>query len=121
MVQNNESQKQTGTSVVPKATMPAGEIALRWKWVERSVWTDRMLMALEQGIKGGRWYSLMDKVWSESNLMSSWLAVAAKRGAAGVDRQSVAAFQAHREQELKRLHQELRSDSYERYLPGGSG
>lgn len=114
MVQNNESQKQTGTSVAPKATMPAGEIALRWKWVERSVWTDRMLMALEQGIKGGRWYSLMDKVWSESNLMSSWLAVAAKRGAAGVDRQSVAAFQAHREQELKGLHQELRSDSYER-------
>jgi RNA-directed DNA polymerase len=94
--------------------MPAGEIALRWKWVERSVWTDRMLMALERGVKGGLWYSLMDKVWSETNLLSSWLAVAANDGAAGVDRQSIGAFRAHREQELQRLNQELRSDRYER-------
>jgi len=115
MEQNDESQKPTGTSAdAPRAARPAGEIALRWKWVERSVWTDRMLMALERGIKGGRWYSLMDKVWSESNLLSSWLAVAQNQGAAGVDRQSIAAFRAHREPELQRLSQELRLDSYER-------
>lgn len=115
MRQNDESQQPTGTSAgVKDAAMPAGDIALRWKWVERSVWTDRMLMALEQGVKGGRWYSLMDKVWSESNLLSSWLAVAANGGAAGVDRQTVTGLGAHREQELKRLQQELRSDSYER-------
>jgi hypothetical protein len=55
MEQNDESQKPTGTSAeATSAAMPAGEIALRWKWVERSVWTDRMLMALERGIKGGR-------------------------------------------------------------------
>ena len=54
--QNDESQKPTGTSASAKsAAMPAGDIALGWKWVERSVWTDRMLMALEQGVKGGRW------------------------------------------------------------------
>jgi len=54
MEQNDESQKPTGTSAsVENAAMPAGEIALRWKWVERSVWTDRMLMALERGVKGG--------------------------------------------------------------------
>jgi RNA-directed DNA polymerase len=94
--------------------MPAGDIALRWKWVERSVWTDRMLMALERGVQGGRWYSLMDKVWSETNLLSSWLAVSANDGAAGVDRQSIAAFRAQRERELQRLSQELRSDQYER-------
>lgn len=94
--------------------MPAGDIALRWKWVERSVWTDRMLVALERGVKGGRWYSLMDKVWSETNLMSSWLAVSANDGAAGVDRQSIAAFRAHRDEELQRIGQELRSDRYER-------
>jgi hypothetical protein len=54
MEQNDESQKLTGTSACAKsAAMPAGDIALRWKWVERSVWTDRMLMALERGVKGG--------------------------------------------------------------------
>jgi RNA-directed DNA polymerase len=115
MEQNDESQKPTGPSAdAQSAAMPAGEIALRWKWVERSVWTDRMLMALERGVKGGRWYSLMDKVWSESNLLSAWLAVAANDGAAGVDRQSIGAFRAHRESELQRLSQELRSDRYQR-------
>jgi RNA-directed DNA polymerase len=115
MEQNDESQKPTGTSAsAQSAAMPAGEIALRWKWVERSVWTDRMLTALERGVKGGRWYSLMDKVWSESNLMSAWLAVLENEGAAGVDRQSIAAFRARREQELQRLNEELRSDRYER-------
>ena len=94
--------------------MPAGDIALRWKWVERSVWTDRMLVALEAGVKGGKWYSLMDKVWTEGNLMSAWLAVAQNDGAAGIDRQSVAAFRAQRTEELQRLSQELRSERYQR-------
>jgi len=35
-------------------TKQAGETGFRkWSWVERSVWTDRMLEALEQGVKGG--------------------------------------------------------------------
>jgi len=113
MEQNDESQKPTGTSAsVKSAARPAGEILLRWKWVERSVWTDRMLVALETGVKGGKWYSLMDKVWSEGNLMSAWLAVAHNDGAAGIDRQSVAAFRAHSAEELPRLSQEVRLEWY---------
>jgi hypothetical protein len=47
MEQNDESQEPTGTSASAKiVAMPAGDILLRWKWVERSVWTDRMLVAL---------------------------------------------------------------------------
>jgi RNA-directed DNA polymerase len=78
MSQNNEKPELTGTSAsAPGAAMPAGDVALRWKWVERSVWTDRMLTALERGVKGGKWYSLMDKVWSPTNLLSAWLGVKA--------------------------------------------
>ena len=33
-----------------------------WSWVEDAVWTERMVSALVNGVKGGRWYSLMDKV-----------------------------------------------------------
>ena len=36
-------------------TKQAGEAAGRWTWVERAVWTDRMLEALETGVKGGVW------------------------------------------------------------------
>ena len=34
----------------------------RWGWVEPAVWTERMVAALETGVKGGKWFSLMDKV-----------------------------------------------------------
>ena len=43
-------------AAVPKAKQ-AGEIRARWGWVEPEVWTDRMLTALEQGVKGGKWFS----------------------------------------------------------------
>ena len=104
MEQNDERADQTDPSACAKsAAKPVGDIARRWKWVERSVWTDRMLVALETGVKGGKWYSLMDKVGKETNLLSAWLAVAANDGAAGVDQQSVAAFKTRRESELGRL------------------
>ena len=32
-----------------------------WSWVEASVWTDRMVSALGNGVKGGRWYSLIKR------------------------------------------------------------
>ncbi len=32
----------------------------RWSWVERSVWNKRVLEALENGVKGGKWFSLID-------------------------------------------------------------
>ena len=37
----------------------AGEAAPGWEWVERTVWTERMLEALEKGGKGGVWFSLI--------------------------------------------------------------
>jgi len=49
---------------------PTGEIRARWAWTERTVWTDRMLTALEQGVKGGVWFSLIDKVYSLPNLQA---------------------------------------------------
>ncbi len=34
----------------------------KWLWVEAAVWTVRMLTALVNGVKGGKWFSLMDQV-----------------------------------------------------------
>ena len=45
-----------------------GVEARDWSWGEGSVWTDRMLSALSNGVKGGVWYSLMDK----STLRRRW-------------------------------------------------
>jgi RNA-directed DNA polymerase len=53
-----------------------------------AVWTDRMLEALAMGVKGGKWYSLMDKVWDSSNLTLGAWAVIRNEGAPGVDHRS---------------------------------
>ena len=71
-----------------------------------------MLAALEKGVKGGRWYSLMDKVYAPANLAAAWKRVRSNRGAAGVDGQSVALFERDAQKYLDELHQELREGTY---------
>ena len=71
-----------------------------------------MLEALEAGVKGGVWFSLIDKVWREATLRLAFARVKANDGAAGVDHQSIAAFEARLEQEVARLSDELRTGSY---------
>jgi hypothetical protein len=61
--------------------------------LERSVWTDRMLDALDKGVKGGVWFSLIDKVYRPATLYAAWLVVKANRGSAGSDRQSIQDFE----------------------------
>ena len=46
-------------------------------WVEASIWTESMLTALENGVKGGKWFSLIDKVYARSTLAIAWKKVAA--------------------------------------------
>jgi RNA-directed DNA polymerase len=61
---------ETGAEKAPAVPARAkqGAEARDWSWVEASVWTDRMVSALENGVKGGRWYSLMDKVYAPDTL-----------------------------------------------------
>ena len=56
----------------------AGEARHGQPRAEPTVWTDRMLTALEQGVKGGIWFSLVDKVYDERNLRSAAAEVAAR-------------------------------------------
>ena len=85
----------------------------RWSWVEASVWTDRMLAALGNGVRGGQWHSLIDKVYAPQTLGAAWERVAANHGAAGIDRMSIECFEAHAERYLAELGQALRECSYE--------
>ncbi|MEZ5941745.1 MAG: group II intron reverse transcriptase/maturase [Planctomycetaceae bacterium] len=92
---------------------PAEDVRLRWSWTEASVWTPRMLTALEQRVKGGKWFSLMDKVFSEENLFWSWVQVAQNKGSAGVDHVSIDEFAKRLSPNLKRLTQTLRENTYQ--------
>jgi len=66
-VQRTGRQESREVSV-PKSARQASEIRVRWAWVEPVCWTDRMLSALEEGVKGGVWFSLIDKVYRRANL-----------------------------------------------------
>jgi RNA-directed DNA polymerase len=80
--------------------------------VEGSIWTDRMLSALVNGVKGGRWFSLIDKVSAARTLGVAWAKVRANHGASGVDGQSVERFAARQEEYLAELSQALREGTY---------
>ena len=98
---------------VPATAKQAGEaLSEKWAWVERSIWTERMLETLEKGVKGGVWFSLVDKVYRPTTLAAAWQRVERNAGSAGADGQSVREFEANAERHLKRLHDELREGTY---------
>ena len=97
---------------VPFSATPAGEPPSVADWANPSVWTDRMLNTLNQGVRGGKWHTLIDKVLSPRNLFAASRKVIGKKGAAGVDHQTVEDFEEHHREELDRLHEALRTDTY---------
>src|ERR1035438_4910995 len=98
---------------VPKLAKQAGDVRVRWTWTEPSVWNERMLTALEQGVKGGSWFSLIDKVWKPANLQSAFRKVKANGGAAGVDRVTVKDFEKRLEENLNKVAEQLRKGTYQ--------
>ena len=64
-----------------------------------------MLTALEQGVKGGKWFRLMDKVYALPNLRQAFARVKANHGAAGVDHVTVEEFERDLEANLEKLSQ----------------
>jgi RNA-directed DNA polymerase len=80
--------------------------------VEASIWTKRMLAALDNGVKGGKWFSLIDKVTRLKTLEIAWQKVKRNKGAAGVDGQSVKRFGHKAAQYLEELSQELTAGTY---------
>ena len=88
------------------------EVRARWAWVEPAVWTTRMLTALEEGVKGGVWFALIDKVFAERNLRAAFQQVAKNDGAAGVDHETVQAFERQLTETIRWLSEKLRTGTY---------
>ena len=107
-----ERPKEGEPAGVLKEAKQAGGVRARWSWTKPWVWTERMLAALEQGVKGGKWFSLMDKVYSERNLYEAYGSVKANGGAAGVDHQTIEMFERRLEENLKKLSQTLKEGNY---------
>ena len=122
-------QEHTRPSSVPSGAKPEGDTQApqSWAWVEASIWIKRMLAALDNGVTGGRWYSLMDKVTAPRTLATAWKRVATNKGAAGVDGISIARCKARASHYLAELERDLRAGTYQPlparrvHIPKGRG
>ena len=104
MTRNTEQKPTT----VPFPAKQVGETESRWGWAEPCVWTDRLLTTLEHGVKGGKWFGLIDKVYRDQNLLMAFRKVAANGGAAGVDHVSSERFEERLIPNLRKLSEQLR-------------
>ena len=100
------------TVKVPELAKQTESRPIEWDWVDRCIWTDNMLAALGNGVKGNKWFSLIDKVYRLSTLRAAWERVKANRGTAGIDKQSIEAFGAKAELYLNELATALEQGSY---------
>jgi RNA-directed DNA polymerase len=91
----------------------AGGQPRTWWWAEASIWTERMVSALGNGVKGGKWFSLVDKTIRPTTLEAAWRKVARNKGAAGVDGQGIERFAAGADRYLSELHETLKNGSYQ--------
>lgn len=105
----NESESET--VAVPLRAKQAESDPAQWAWVDREVWTDRMLAALGNGVKGNKWFSLIDKVYRLSTLQAAWQQVQGNKGSAGIDWQSIEGFAAHEARYLSELCRQLEQGS----------
>ena len=98
---------------VPFSATPTGDPPAIAQWAHSMVWTDRMLDTLIVGVKGGKWHTLIDKVFDHRNLYFSARKVLGKRGSAGVDHQSVEDFSLDERAQLQELQEQLQGNSYQ--------
>lgn len=72
-----------------------------------------MLTTLEQGVEGGKWFRLFDKVFAERNLWAAFQQVARNDGAAGVDHVTVQEFERQLPDSVWELADLLRSGQFQ--------
>jgi RNA-directed DNA polymerase len=98
-------------AIVPWAQQAGASHAL-WRCAKPCVWTVRMLTTLISGVKGDKWFRLIDKVFSERNLLAAFQQVARNGKAAGVDHVTAVEFERHLPETIRELSESLRSGSY---------
>lgn len=103
---------EEGPPRVPGTDKQGGEDLWQRHRAERGVWSAGMLEALERGVKGGKWFSLIDKVYAERTLVMGWEKVKSNAGACGVDGITVERFEKQAETRLLAVNEHLKRGTY---------
>ena len=107
-----ETQLQIELPGVPKAKQ-GREVPPQWEWTEAAVWTERMLATLEGGIKGGKWFSLIDKVWKMENLQRAVEKVAKGKSQKKADGRKCRQYAQESQWRLPALQGNIQNGSYQ--------
>ena len=102
----------------PSASVPARDKQAEedlWQRhrAERGVWTEPMLAALGRGLKGKRWFSLIDKVSAKGTLQLAWEKVRGNAGAGGVDGITIGRFAQNSQSRLLAVNEHLNKGTYQ--------
>lgn len=112
-MEKTRKEQQQPLFAVSGRTKRERDVDARWAWTEPAVWTERMVDALERGVQGGKWHSLIDKVYAEKTLIAAWRRVERNGGSAGVDGERIRDFRHGVEKRLSNLSEQLREGQYE--------
>jgi RNA-directed DNA polymerase len=98
---------------VPERDKQAEEDMWQRYKAERGVWSEPMLAALEKGLKGNKWFSLIDKVWLGRTLELAWEKVKSNAGACGVDGITIERFAKDSQSRLLAVNEQLKRGLYQ--------
>jgi RNA-directed DNA polymerase len=104
--------KENSSAKVPMAQQAEAAHPV-WRCAKPCVWTVRMLTTLIQGVEGGKWFRLFDKVFAERNLLASLQQVAANDGAPGVDHVTAREFVRQLPDSIWELSDRIKTGTFE--------
>jgi RNA-directed DNA polymerase len=98
---------------VPGVDKQGGEDLWQRHKAQRGVWSEKMLVALEMGVKGNKWFSLIDKVSRLEVLELAWEQVQSNAGACGVDGITVERFAKDSQKRLLAVSEQIKRGTYQ--------
>ena len=111
---SSERNREAEPALVPaQPDKQAGEDLWHVHKAERGVWSEKMLRTLVRGVKGGKWFSLIDKVYTDRTLSLAWEKVKSNAGACGVDCISIGHFDKDSEARLLTVKEHLKGGIYQ--------
>jgi len=106
-------KREESSASVPERDKQAEEDLWQRHKAERGVWSEPMLVALERGLQGKKWFSLIDKITRPDVLQLAWEKVRGNAGACGVDGITIGRFEKDSQRRLLAVNEHLSKGSYQ--------
>jgi len=109
--------REEPSAAVPRSIRSGDKQAEEDLWqchkAERGVWTKPMLVALARGLKGNKWFSLIDKISTDRTLQLAWEKVRRNAGSCGVDGITIGRFEQDSQSRLLAVKEHLSKGTYQ--------